>query len=195
LPANERSAARPRGRGRARPRAGGGKVRHRLSQAFRVVPLAEEHIGSFRAALDRVARERRYLLFLEAPPPEEVSKFLRNNIRKGCPPYVALVEDKVVGWCDVLPIDRPTRAHNGVLGIAVVPEFRGRGIGTALLRQALEGARAFGFTRIELGYREGNSRVAVLYERFGFVREGVLRKAVRLDGAYEDIICMALLLD
>ena len=27
------------------------------------------------------------------------------------------------------------------------------------------------------------------------VREGVLRKGVRLDGAYEDLICMALLLD
>jgi RimJ/RimL family protein N-acetyltransferase len=108
---------------------------------------------------------------------------------------VALVEDKVVGWCDVLPIDRPTRAHNGVLGLAVVAEFRGRGIGTALLREALRGARAFGFTRIELSYREGNARVAALYERFGFVREGLQRNAVRVDGAYEDLICMALLFD
>lgn len=74
-------------------------------------------------------------------------------------------------------------------------EFRGCGIGTALLREALPGARAFGFTRIELGYRGGNSRVAALYERFGFVREGVQRKAVRVDGVYEDLICMALVHD
>ena len=108
---------------------------------------------------------------------------------------MALVGERVVGWCDVLPIDRPTRAHNGVLGIAVLADFRGRGIGTALLREALKGARAFGLTRVELGYREGNAGVGALYERFGFVREGVLRKAVRIDGAYEDLICMALLLD
>jgi RimJ/RimL family protein N-acetyltransferase len=162
---------------------------------FRVVPIAEEHIEGFRAGLDSVARERRYLLFLEAPPPEDVGKFLRNSIRKGYPQYVALVGDRVVGWCDVLPIDRPTRAHNGVLGISVVTEYRGRGIGTALLREALRGARAFGFTRVELASREGNAGVAALYERFGFVREGVLRKAVRVDGVYEDLICMALLLD
>jgi RimJ/RimL family protein N-acetyltransferase len=145
---------------------------------FRVVPIAEEHIEGFRAGLDSVARERLYLLFLEAPPPEEAGKFLRNNVRKGYPQYVALVGERVVGWCDVLPIDRPTRAHNGVLGIAVVAEFRGRGIGTALLRTGLQGAR-----------------VAPLYERFGFVREGVQRKAVCVDGAYEDLICMALLFD
>jgi GNAT superfamily N-acetyltransferase len=65
-------------------------------------------------------------------------------MRKGHAQYVALVEDNVVGWCDVLPIDRPTRAHNGVLGRAVLAEYRGRGIGTALLREALQGARAFG---------------------------------------------------
>lgn len=166
-----------------------------LNPAFRIVPIAEEHIERFRGALDSVARERRYLLFLEAPPLEDVGKFLRYNIRKGYPQYVALVEEEVVGWCDVLPIDRPTRAHNGVLGIAVLAGFRGRGIGTALLRETLKAARAFGLTRVELGYRAGNSGVAALYERFGFVREGVLRKGVRLDGAYEDLICMALLLD
>jgi RimJ/RimL family protein N-acetyltransferase len=166
-----------------------------LSPAFRIVPIAEEHIEGFRAGLDSVARERRYLLFLEAPPPEDVSKFLRNNIRKGYPQYVALVGDRVVGWCDVLPIERPTRAHNGVLGIGVLAEFRARGIGRALLREALKGARAFGLTRIELSFREGNAQVEALYERVGFVREGVQRKAVRVDGVYEDLICMALVHD
>jgi RimJ/RimL family protein N-acetyltransferase len=144
--------------------------------------------------LDAVARERRYLLFLEAPLPEDVGKFVRRNMRKRHPQYVAVAGERVVGWCDVLPIDRPTRAHNGVLGLGVLAEFRGRGIGTALLREALQGARAFGLTRIELSVREGNSRVAALYGRFGFVREGVQRRAVRVDGTDEDLVCMALLL-
>lgn len=120
---------------------------------------------------------------------------MRRNIRKGHPQYVALVGEKVVGWCDVLPLDRPIRAHTGVLGLGVLAEFRGRGIGTALLRETLEGARARGLTRIELSFRQKNARVAALYERFGFVREGVQRNAIRLDGEYEDLICMALLLD
>jgi hypothetical protein len=34
-----------------------------------------------------------------------------------------------------------------------------------------------------------------LYQRFGFVHEGVQRKAIRMDGKYENLICMGLLLD
>jgi ribosomal protein S18 acetylase RimI-like enzyme len=162
---------------------------------FRVVPMSEEYIDGFRAVLDSVARERRYLTFLEAPPLEEARRFVRRNIREGYVQYVALVEDKVVGWCDALPIDRPTRAHTGVLGIGVLAEFRARGIGTALIRETLKKARASGLTRIELSVREGNASVIGLYERFGFVHEGVQRKAIRMDGKYENLICMGLLLD
>jgi GNAT superfamily N-acetyltransferase len=96
---------------------------------------------------------------------------------KRYPACVALVEEKIVGWCDVLPIDRPTRAHTGVLGIGVLAEFRGRGIGTALIRKTLEKARASG------AYPDRARRAAVQ------------RNAVRLDGKYENLICMALLLD
>ncbi|HEU4924444.1 MAG TPA: GNAT family N-acetyltransferase [Burkholderiales bacterium] len=161
---------------------------------FRVVPIAEEHIEGFWAALDSVARERRYLNFLEAPPFEECRKFVAQNIRRGHPQHVALAAERVVGWCDVLPIDRPIRAHTGVLGLAVLAALRGRGIGTALLHATLERARAVGLTRIELSLRENNKRVVGLYERFGFVHEGIQRNAIRVDGAYESLICMGLIL-
>ena len=161
---------------------------------FRIVPMAEEYIDDFRAALDSVAKERRYLLFLEAPPVEEVRKFIRGQMRAGHPQSVALVQERVVGWCDIVPFDRPTRAHAGALGIAVLAEFRGRGIGASLLRATLEQARKTGLTRIELGYRSGNARVGRLYERFGFAPEGRQRNAVRIGGVYEDLICMALML-
>lgn len=164
--------------------------------AFEVVPIAERHIEGFRATLDSVAREHRYLYFLEAPARKDVRKFVRNGIAKRYPQLVAVDGGKVVGWCDVLPVDsRPLRTHTGTLGIGVLAERRGRGIGSALLRETLNRARAFGFTRVELAYRAGNSGAGRLYERFGFVREGTQRNAVRLNGTYEDVICMALLLE
>lgn len=97
--------------------------------AFRVVPIAEEHIEGFWSALDSVARERRYLTFVEAPPFEECRKFVTQNIRRGHPQHVALAAERVVGWCDVLPIDRPIRAHTGVLGLAVLAAFAAGGSG------------------------------------------------------------------
>ncbi|HEU4351929.1 MAG TPA: GNAT family N-acetyltransferase [Burkholderiales bacterium] len=162
---------------------------------FSVVPIAEQHIDGFWAALESVARERRYLALLEAPPPDECRKFVAQNIRQGHPHYVALVADQLVGWCDALPHWPSTRAHAAVLGLGVVAAFRGRGIGTALLRATLECARAVGLTRIELGVRENNERVVALYERFGFVREGIQRNAICIDGKYETLLSMALLLE
>jgi ribosomal protein S18 acetylase RimI-like enzyme len=162
---------------------------------YRILPIAEEHIEGFREVLDTVARERRYLAFLEAPPAEELAAFVRGNIRKGHAQYVALVDDRVVGWCDILPFDRPTKSHGGVLGLGILPEHRGRGIGPALIEAALAAAKASGLTRVELLVREGNGRAVALYERLGFVREGMKRNAVRVDGHYENAVCMALLFE
>jgi len=69
----------------------------------RIEPIAEQHIDSFREAVDAVARERRYLLFLEAPPLAAVRAFVRGNIAKGHAQCVALAGEKVVGWCDSGP--------------------------------------------------------------------------------------------
>jgi ribosomal protein S18 acetylase RimI-like enzyme len=159
---------------------------------FRIQPIAEEHIEGFRSVLDSVARERRYLAFLEAPSLDESKAFVRRNIKMGYPQCVALIEAKVVGWCDVLPIDRPTMAHGGVLGVGVLLEHRGKGIGSALIRAATDMAKAAGLTRIELTVRERNDRAIALYERLGFVREGLKRNAVRIDGNYEDLVCLGL---
>ena len=153
---------------------------------FSVIPIAEEHTASYRAAVDVVARERRYLAFLEAPPMEQCAAFVRDNIRLGVPHFVALATGRVVGWCDVTPIPRPVHAHAGVLGMGVIPSYRGMGIGMALIRRTLERARQNGLTRVELTVREHNANAIALYEKVGFAREGVKRNAVRVDGAYED---------
>jgi hypothetical protein len=70
---------------------------------FEIVPIAEEHISGFRAAVDVVARERKYLAFLEAPPLENVTRFVLRNIELAYPQFVVLSAGTVVGWCDVLP--------------------------------------------------------------------------------------------
>lgn len=160
---------------------------------FQIVPIAEEHIAGFHAAVDSVARQRRYLAMLEAPPLEESAAFVRHNIRAGNPQFVALAERRVVGWCDITPERRATMAHGGVLGIGVLESHRGYGIGPALLRRTLDQAKQTGFKRVELTVREDNLRAKALYELAGFVTEGVKRKAALFDGKYYDLILMSLL--
>ena len=158
-----------------------------------IVQIAQDHIESFHRALDFVARERRYLSFLEAPPLESVRALVLDNISHGYPELVAVSAGRVVGWCDVVPKPRPIYVHVGVLGMGLLPEFRGQGLGGRLIRQTLAAAQAFGLTRVELSVRENNEGAVALYKRVGFEIEGLERNATRVDGAYENADLMAIL--
>lgn len=48
--------------------------------------------------------------------------------------------------------------------MGVLLEFRGQGVGKALILAAIEKAKATGLTRIELVVREENMRAITLYE-------------------------------
>jgi RimJ/RimL family protein N-acetyltransferase len=161
---------------------------------YQIVPITEEHISGFRAAVDSVARERRYLAFLEAPPLENVTRFVLNNIEHGYPQFVVVSADTVVGWCDVLPNrTRVIYSHCGTLGIGLLLDFRGKGIGRKLMGQTIDAAFAFGLTRIELTVREENVIAIALYKSLGFESEGLHRNAVCIEGQYENLYSMALL--
>lgn len=56
--------------------------------------------------------------------------------------------------------------------LAVEPGNAGRGIGRALVADAIEAATRAGFTAIELSVRAGNDRAAKLYASCGFTRQG-----------------------
>ena len=99
----------------------------------------------------------------------------------------------VVGWCDIIPYGRPIHAHCGVLGIALLPPFRGLGHGAKLIGTAIIEAHRVGLVRIELTVHADNHRAIALYERIGFKKEGVMRDALCIDGRYKDSILMAFL--
>ena len=160
---------------------------------FTVVPIGEEHIEGFRAGVDSVARERKYLALLEAPPEADTRKYIRDNIAQGAPHFVALADGSVVGWCDVAVKPRPTLRHSGVLGMGVIREHRGKGIGRALMQATLAAAKASGLRRIELTVRVDNEPARRLYESFGFVTEGLCKRHMCIDGEFVDSRLMALL--
>lgn len=160
-----------------------------------IVPISETHIDAFWEAVGSVARERKFLAFIDAPPLESTRAFVQENLRGGWPHVIAVLEGRVIGWCDISGLGRPVYAHSGSLGIGVIAPFRGQGVGEALMRSAIEKARDKGLTRIELTVREHNKPAIALYEKLGFKAEGLHRNAIYLDGQYENQLSMALLID
>ncbi|GGX62421.1 GNAT family N-acetyltransferase [Streptomyces anandii] len=105
---------------------------------------------------------------------------------------VAELDGRLVGYIRLgFPTELATNAHvRQIRGLAVAGEARGRGVGRALLRAAVEEARRQGARRISLRVLGHNTPARRLYESEGFVVEGVQPEEFRLDGAYVDDVLM-----
>ncbi len=106
--------------------------------------------------------------------------------------FVVDVDGTAVGSASLFDFDM--FAGHAEAGIALVPEARGRGIGTAAITQLVE----FGFgrrhlRRIHLQAIASNSGAIRAYEKVGFVIEGRRREHAWVRGGYEDIVLMAIL--
>ena len=111
---------------------------------IQITRISKEHVESFYQCLDSVASERRYLGLVKAPPLESTRDFVQSNIRNNIPQYVAVEGNKVIGWCDIAPNKGEGFTHCGTLGMGVIRDYRGKGIGTRLIEEALY-AKEFGF--------------------------------------------------
>lgn len=162
---------------------------------MRIGQITESDVEAFHFVVDSVARERLFLAMLKAYPLEEVRKYVQECVQKRRPMFGAFEDAAVVGWCDIVEKPRETLAHSGVLGIGVLKEHRGRGVGAALLEATLADARRKGFKRIELSVRVDNERATRLYEKFGFATEGRMRRHTLVDGKFHDSWLMSVLYD
>ena len=94
---------------------------------------------------------------------------------------VAVVEERVVGilaLLDTLICSAPTPAL--AVGVHVASEWRGRGIGSAMLRYALRWARENGYRRLEADIFTSNKRSLHLFGKAGFREVVCRRRAVQL---------------
>lgn len=147
------------------------------------------------AALDAVARERRWLGRAKAGSLEGFARFIEYLEASETPMRIALSKGKVIGFCDISRPTTESRSHVGVLGMGVLSDHRGFGVGRALLEAVLADAVKAGIERVELDVLADNTAALKLYEAFGFVREGVRPGAWKLDDQSRDIVLMGLLCD
>jgi RimJ/RimL family protein N-acetyltransferase len=131
-----------------------------------------------------VRREGRWLV----TPPSAVSQpseafFIGEMIRgeEGLA-LVAEADGETVGNILVSIERNVVSSHVGTLSIVVAEGWRDVGIGSAMVRAAQEWAAAHGLLKIALAVFPDNERAIAVYERAGFVREGLRRRQYRGDG-------------
>jgi RimJ/RimL family protein N-acetyltransferase len=104
---------------------------------------------------------------------------------------VAEADGDVIGNV-LVSVDRGRATeHIGVLSICIAADWRDVGIGTELVAGAQAWARTRGLRKLSLGVFPDNDRAIAVYERQGFVREGIRREQYRSNEAYRDEVLMA----
>jgi ribosomal-protein-alanine N-acetyltransferase len=92
--------------------------------------------------------------------------------RSVCHIFLVRTEDcRVAGFCAFWLVFDEVHINN----VAVRPQFRAQGIGTALLQRVLAEARQLGARRAMLEVRASNEGARRLYERLGFYVAGIRR--------------------
>jgi RimJ/RimL family protein N-acetyltransferase len=172
------------------PHAGGSRASGMGGVVVR--PARPRDARSFVQAYSGVAAEKR---FIQTERVTRSTRFYRRRFRRlpdeRSAHLVAVEGDAVVGSLSIRREDHPATWHVATLGMFVVASHRGRGIGTALMEEAVAWARRFGVERVELTVYPHNEAAIALYRKLGFVEEGRLVRHAKKSYGYEDEVLMA----
>ena len=104
--------------------------------------------------------------------PWSAASFLRMIEQEDTAYFVAEEDGHILGGCGLLLI----AGEGNITNVVVAPEARRRGVATGLLTYLMaEGDRA-GLTAYTLEVRVSNAAAIALYEKLGFVSEGIRPK-------------------
>ncbi|WP_448602346.1 GNAT family N-acetyltransferase [Thermoleptolyngbya sp.] len=106
---------------------------------------------------------------------------------------VATYDQKFAGSLGFSSSLQPRMRHMGHIStVAVHPNFRGYGVGSALVKAAIDLADQWlNLHRLDLMVYTDNKSAIALYKRFGFIAEGVLKDYAFRAGMYADVQVMA----
>lgn len=121
--------------------------------------------------------------------PEGEAQWIKNmNSSENAAVLVCEIDGKIAGNCEISRSPMLKTRHRASIGIALLSEFWGRGIGTKMFEEMIRIAEGLeGVTQLELEFIEGNARARALYEKMGFRIAGVHPNAIRLkDGSFRN---------
>ncbi|MFF3227058.1 helix-turn-helix domain-containing GNAT family N-acetyltransferase [Nocardia suismassiliense] len=103
--------------------------------------------------------------------------------------WVAEIDGEVVGWAAASPAS--TRApYSGVAetSVYVGAEYRGRGVGKALLHKQVTAADAAGLWTLQSSIFTENRTALALHHSAGYRTVGIRERVARLDGVWHDTV-------
>jgi RimJ/RimL family protein N-acetyltransferase len=111
--------------------------------------------------------------------------------REGCLYVAALCDGKIAGTLSFIASPRRRVMHRGEMGIGILKDYWGIGIGSCLMEYFLKWAKSDEtIKKVDLQVREDNTRAINLYIKYGFKIEGRISLGMCVDDEYYDLYCM-----
>lgn len=158
---------------------------------IRLRPLRKADVETLDAAMDDPSGAGTYGWFGHAPG-KLAQRFAREELLTEHTGHLALeteTDGALAGMASWLTSDNgpPPNGRCWMIGMFVLAEYRGNGVGTAAHRAIVDYLfRHTPVVRIEAGTEFGNTGERRALERAGFTHEGTLRQAVFRDGRWRD---------
>jgi len=161
--------------------------------AFEVRPARPGDAASFLLLYRVVIAEERFIRTEDLATTErDARRRFRVRPNDGSANLVAVAGAEVIGSLGISREDQAVTRHVASLGMMVAPAWRRRGVGSALMREAIAWGRLVGVEKLELSVYPDNAAAIALYRAFGFEEEGRLRGHSKKRIGYFDEILMGL---
>ena len=159
-------------------------------------PARQEDITGVVGVIGAVAGEADHTV--AARLAEQVGRddvLLRHNEEESRVFFVATVEDDAVGWLHAEAMNYPRMEHTAELTVGVLEEYRGSGLGSALMDRGLDWARERGYLKVYQNLPATNERAIGFLEANGWTEEYRREGHYLLDGDLVDEVGLAVWLD
>ena len=121
---------------------------------------------------------------------EEEKFFISLDKREGI--IVCELNQKIVGFVTLYLYNKiiESTRHVGGVGSFVLSNFRGMGVGTALIKEMFNFARKRNYEKLIAEVRRSNKKAKNFYQKMGFKKVGKLTNQIKIEGKYDDVIVM-----
>ena len=85
--------------------------------------------------------------------------------------------------------------HKGYITTGLMEDYQQQGFATKMFEETIAWARNQGLRRLELTVLTHNNPAISLYEKMGFMIEGIKRESIYMEGLYHDELYMAKMLN
>jgi RimJ/RimL family protein N-acetyltransferase len=157
-----------------------------------------EDTSAYLVYIDRVFQDDRFFgTTYEESKQWQTPEKIQERITKHQDPHhgfilIAVADDKMVGLADIARGEKLRTRHIGGIGISILSEYRGLGLGTVMMRSLIEWASNDAvLEKLTLGVYSDNPAAMQLYKKMNFQEEGRQSRQMKsADGSYKDLILM-----